>query len=180
MKTTKYAVVGFLLSLCLSACGDGRSSSGNGKYSALKEQIEEANSVLPGEIWDGQKLKSLSFDEDNEVLDFSIVKAKSYNFSECETKGETGFGQWIIANFIFANYECEQGEPAGDGDETIYKNVGKVLNQLKQERAGIRIRITGRDDRAMTILLDETETMEAIKEWKNIIDFDERNEPAFE
>lgn len=205
MKKTKYAVATFLLSLSLSAVGGNRFSNGEvpsvpsnmekpleiiadgagtltkaGKYSVLKEQIEKTNRVLPGNIWDEQKLKSLRYDDDNDVVEFTIVKAKSYNFRDCERKGKTKFGQWIVANFIYAVYICNQGEPGNDGDDVVYKNVGKVLDQLKKNWVGVRLKISGRDESSMTILLDEAQTSQAIKEWKVITDFDMRNKPAYE
>ena len=188
MKTTKYAIATFILSLSLSVYGGNRffygdnteSLTQNGKYTELKEQVEKANRVLPGNIWDGQKLKSLSFDDDNDVVEFTMVKVKPYNFRDCEEKGKTKFGQWILANFMYAKYLCGQGESSQDGEDVVYKNVGKVFDLLKKNWVGIKLRINGRDDRVMTIFLDESQTREAIDKWKDIIDFDRKNKPAFE
>jgi hypothetical protein len=205
MKTKKSAVAMFILSLLLSAACENRSSNGEvssvasnideslevvadgagtstkaGNCSALKEQVVIANNVLPGNIWDGQKLKMLKYDDDNDVVEFTIVKADSYNFRDCERKGKIKFGQWIVANFTGAGYICDQGESGNDGDDIVYKNVLKVLNRLKKDWVGIRLKINGRDDSSMTILLDETQTRQAIDEWKDIVDFDNMNEPAYE
>ncbi len=155
-------------------------SADDEKHVALKEAITTANEVLPGNIWDGQKLKSISYDDDNDLVEFVIVKAQSYNFSDCEEKGKTNFGQWIVACFAAARHVSSIGEKSGDGDDVLYEKVGNVLTQLENDWVGTKLKIIGRDDEELTILLEETETKEAISEWKDILDFEARNEPIYE